>query len=144
MQQPTRQLQLSRGVGLLDALIALAILSFGMLAMTRFQARTVAQATEAQQRMVATQLSDELLSTVLVDIGNAACYTLPQTGACASVPAKTRTATWASRTAEALPGPVTTASTIDAATGRLTVAIGWTGKGSNDPRRLEVVTDVRP
>ncbi|MDP1532582.1 MAG: pilus assembly protein PilV [Rubrivivax sp.] len=144
MRQSPRQLQLIRGVGLLDAMIALAILAFGMLAMTRFQARTVAQTTEAQQRLVATQLGDELLSTVIVDVGNAACYTLPQAGACASATAKTRTEAWATRVGTALPGSVSTTSTIDAASGRLTVVINWTGKASTDARRLEAVTDVRP
>ena len=70
------------GVGLLDALISLAILSFGMLAMTRFQGRMVAQTTESQSRQLATQLAGEQLSTVLVDVANAACYTKPQSGTC--------------------------------------------------------------
>jgi type IV pilus assembly protein PilV len=144
MRRPNQQLQLSRGVGLIDAMIALAILSFGLLALTRFQGRMVAQTTEAQSRMVATQLGDELLSTVLVDVRNAACYTLPQAGACASDTAKTGTTAWAARAATQLPAPVTTASVLDAATGRLTVTITWTGKGTADPRQLEVVTDVRP
>lgn len=133
-----------RGVGLFDALIALAILSFGLLAMTRFQGRMVAQTTETQARQVATQLASEHLSTVLVDVNNAACYTLPQAGVCASAGAMAGTTAWATRTAAALPSPVTTSSTLNAATGRLTVAITWTGKDSGDPRRLETVTDVRP
>lgn len=163
MRRPNQQLQLSgpdapasrpgersrarlrvRGVGLIDALIALAILSFGLLALTRFQIRMVAQTTEAQSRMVATQLSDELLSTVLVDIPNAACYTLPAAGVCGSAAATAATTAWAARVTTALPGTVTSGSVLDAATGRLTVAITWTGKETQDARRLEVVTDVRP
>jgi type IV pilus assembly protein PilV len=143
MRQQTR-LQLTRGVGVLDALIALVILSFGLLAMTRFQSRMVAQTTESQSRLVATQFGDELLSTVLVDVRNAACYTLPQTGTCASATAKTNTQAWATRLAAALPPPVTSGAVIDAATGRMTLAITWTGKASQDTRQLQVVTDVRP
>ena len=84
MRKPPVRLQLTRGVGLLDALVALALLAFGLLGMTRLQARMVAQATESQTRMTALQLGDELLNSALVDTANAACYTLPQAGACAN------------------------------------------------------------
>ena len=132
-----------RGSGLLDGLIALAILAFGMLAMTRFQGRMVAQSTEAQSRQVATQFTSELLATVLVDTANAACYTLPQSGSCSNSAAIARASDWATRAAAALPGTVTSTSTLDAGTGRMTVVLGWTGKDSGDARRLETVTDVR-
>jgi len=134
----------ARGVGLFDALIALVVLSLGMLTMTRFQGRMVAQATETQSRQVAAQFAAEHLSTVLVDVNNAPCYTLPQAGACNSAAARAGTADWATRTAAALPAPVTTASTLEAASGQLTVAITWLGKASGDTRTLQAVTDVRP
>lgn len=134
----------SRGVGLLDALIALAILSFGLLSMTRFQGRMVAQATETQSRQLATQLASEHMATVLVDVDNAACYTLPQAGVCANAAAIATTTAWAARTAAALPAPVTTTSTLVAATGSLTLTLTWTGKDSGDIRTLQTVTDVRP
>lgn len=132
-----------RGSGLLDGLIALVILAFGMLAMTRFQGRMVAQTTEAQSRQIATQFSSELLATVLVDTANAACYTLPQTGTCANTAASARASDWATRAAAALPGTVTSTATLDAGTGRMTVVLSWTGKDSGEARRLETVTDVR-
>lgn len=142
MRQPVKQRLLSRGVGLLDAVIALVILSFGVLAMTRLQGRLLAQGSEAQQRLVATQLGDELLSNALVDVTNAACYTLPQAGVCGNSGAATRTSAWATRVTNALPGPATSTATING--DRFTVAITWTGKGSGDTRNLEVTTDVRP
>lgn len=142
MRQPVKQRLLSRGVGLLDAVIALVILSFGVLGMTRLQGRLLAQGSEAQQRLVATQLGDELLSNALVDVTNAACYTLPPAGTCGNAGAATRTSAWATRVASALPGPATSTATING--DRFTVAITWIGKGSGDARRLEVTTDVRP
>lgn len=132
-----------RGSGLLDGLIALAILAFGMLAMTRFQGRMVAQATDAQARQIATQFSSELLATVLVDGSHAACYTLPQSGTCTNSAAITRAADWQTRVAAALPGTVTSTATLDAGTSRMTVVVSWTGKDSGDTRRMETVTDVR-
>ena len=134
----------ARGIALFDALIALIVLSLGMLSMTRFQGRMVAQTTETQSRQVAAQFAAEHLSTVLVDVGNAPCYTLPQAGACSSALARAGTADWAIRTAAALPAPVTTTSTLEAATGRLTVAITWLGKDTGDTRLMQAVTDVRP
>lgn len=141
---PRTGAQAARGVGLFDALIALVVLSLGMLTMTRFQGRMVAQTTETQSRLVAAQFAAEHLSTVLVDVNNAPCYTWPQAGTCTSAVARAGTADWATRTAAALPAPVTTSSTLEAASGRLTVAITWLGKDSGDTRTLRAVTDVRP
>jgi len=82
---------IARGFTLLDALIALAILAFGMLALTGFQTKLVAQGTEAQHRVDATAFADELLNTMLVDNLNSGCYTLPAAGACASPVARAST-----------------------------------------------------
>ena len=131
----------SLGIGLIDALIALAILSFGLLGMTRMQTNLVRQATESQARMTAVQLGDELLSTALVDVDNAACYTVPAAGACNSDAAQERTEDWEARVLAALSGDAEVASVL--ADDRLTVTITWTGKESGDTRTLEVTTDVR-
>jgi type IV pilus assembly protein PilV len=130
-----------RGIGLIDALIALAILSFGMLALTRFQGRMVSQTTEAQSRSTAMRLADELMSTALVDPANLACYTVPATGVCGSAVALASTAAWKARVLAALPGSPTV--TAEVAGTRLTVTVGWTGKESLDERQLTVVTDVQ-
>ncbi len=142
---------MTRGLGLLDAMIALAILSFGLLALTGLQSRTIARGTEAQSRLLASQFNDELLSRVLVDVANASCYTLPQVGNCASASALASTAAWATSVAAALPPPVSTSSTLDAASGQLSVLITWTTKdreagsmASDITRQQLAVTDVRP
>lgn len=133
-----------RGMGLFDALIALAILSFGLLGMTRLQTNLVRQASESQSRMTAVQFGDELLSTALVDVPNRLCYTVPVDAGCLSATAKSRTEAWDARVKAALPGTVTTASVFDAATGQLTLTITWLGKSESEPRSLQVTTDVRP
>ena len=133
----------SAGVGLLDGMIALVLLTFGMLAMTRLQGRLVAQSTESQSRQVASQLAAELISTVLVDARNAACYTLPQTGTCSNAAATTRTTEWATRVATSLPGTVSTGTQLDSSTGRMTLSIQWVGKASGETRTLQAATDVR-
>lgn len=143
MRRAPARSRLRRGSALLDGLIALAILAFGLLAMTRFQGKLVAQATDAQMRQTASELASELVATVLVDTGNAACYTLPQAGTCANADAKTRTEAWKTRVTDTLPGASAPTSTLDVATGRLTVVLGWTDKGASDARTLTTVTDVR-
>lgn len=131
----------ARGVGLIDALVALAILAFGLLAMTRFQGRMVAQTTEVQSRSIAIGLADELMSTALVDPANLACYTVPATGTCGNAVARTNTDAWAVRATDRLPGSSSATATV--AGTRLTVVLGWTGKESNEPRQLTVETDVQ-
>lgn len=142
--RPTRH---QRGVSLIDALIAIAILSFGLIGMSRMQGRMVSSATDSQLRTAATALADELLNTVLVDHDNAACYTLPQSGACGSAAATARTTAWAAKVAGTLPGTVTKGVALNAASGRMTVSIGWTSRerynGAPDERQIQVVTDVR-
>jgi type IV pilus assembly protein PilV len=130
-----------RGLGLIDAMIALAILAFGLLGMTRMQTNLVRQSTESQARLTAAQLGDELLSTVLVDVENAGCYTLPDAGACGSATARARAEDWEDRVLAALPGSVDATAAIDS--DRFTVTLTWTGKESGEARTLEATTDVR-
>ena len=130
-----------RGMTLVDALIGMSLMAFGMLALAGFQTRMVAQTTEAQTRTVAMQFANELLNTALVDHDNLACYSLPAAGVCASAVARNGTNAWGLRVGNGLPGPVVVTST-QAGT-RLTVQIGWAGKASGDDRALTVVTDVQ-
>lgn len=131
-----------RGLGLLDSLVALALLAFGLLGMTHMQTNLLRQASESQARLTAVQLGDELLSTARVDVLNKACYTLPADGACANANARARTDEWADRVTAALPGSASATAAL--ANDRLTVTIAWTGKAADEPRRMELTTDVRP
>lgn len=146
MRQLPHRLRLSRrratrGIGLIDALIAMALLAFGLLALTRFQGRMVAQTTEVQSRALAMQFADELLSTAIVDPANLSCYTVPATGVCGNATARTNTAAWATRALAALPG-TTTATAVTVGT-RLTVTLTWTGKDTQEQRQLQLQTDVQ-
>jgi type IV pilus assembly protein PilV len=131
-----------RGYSLLDAVIALALLSFGLLGLTRLQTRTLSQATEAQSRATAAALADELVSSALVDAVNRDCYTLPAAGTCNSATASSLASAWSTRVGSSLSGGSAT-STYTAASGRLQVVITWTGKSTGDTRTLTATTDVR-
>jgi type IV pilus assembly protein PilV len=132
-----------RGFGLIDALIALVILSFGLLGMSRLQARMVAQATETQSRATAMLFAEELLSLALVDVANAPCYTLPQAGVCSSLTAQGQADDWHDRATATLPGSPTAAAVLGV-DGRMTVTLTWTGRESLETHTLVAVSDVRP
>lgn len=150
MSKTSRQTQ--RGVGLFDGLVALAILAFGLLALTGFQSRLVSQGTEAQQRMVASQLADELLNTALVDAAsNTTCYLLPASGACttAGATALAYTNAWKARVMSPTTLPNAAAPTVSIdASGRLVVTLQWTwtakdGTTSPGTRTHTVTSDSR-
>lgn len=128
------------GVGLIDALIAMAVLAFGLLALVGMQSRLIAQSTEAQARLLGTQVAEELMSLVVVDAPNAACYTDAQTG-CASAAATTQFTEWKAAAAERLTGNSSITSVSNGS--QLTLSLNWRGKSSQDLHTYTAVTDVR-
>lgn len=139
---PPRRARSERGYSLMDAVIALALLSFGLLGLTRLQTASLSQATEAQSRTSAAALADELVSSALVDVANRDCYTLPAAGTCGSSGARAVTTAWNTRVGTELKNGSAT-STYTAANGRLRVVVSWTGKSTGDTHTLEATTDVR-
>lgn len=119
----------------------MAILTFGLLGLARFQGRMVAQTTEVQSRAQAMNFADELMSTALVDPANLGCYTVPAAGACGNAVALANTEDWLDRVEAGLPG--TAGATVVVVGTRMTVNLTWTGKDSNEPRQLTVQTDVQ-
>jgi type IV pilus assembly protein PilV len=141
-----------RGVTLLDALIAIVLLAFGMLGLVGLQARLLKAGSDAQYRIVAAALADRLLGMALVDAANAVCYTLPAdtTLTCGSHTASNARAQW-ELDLDVLPAAaatveLTTVSSASAPTGtlrQLRVQIRWTSKEDGRTRSLEAYTDVR-
>ena len=137
------------GVGLIEALVAILVLAFGLIGMTRLQARMLAQGTEAQNRLIAGRLADQLLSMALVDpAANASCYTVPVSSTCTVSAAITSTTNWASAVQAALPVTTAPTATLNAAGTELTVTIRWNGKAVQDgsgqeAHQLTRTTDVR-
>jgi type IV pilus assembly protein PilV len=119
------------GFGLFDALVALAILSIGLLGLTRLQARSLSFGTEADQRVRAVQLGSELLGTAMIDATNVQCYKLPTPGSCTSGSASEYVEDFVDRVAQTLPDGEVTVS-YDSTTRRMTLVITWTGKGSRE------------
>lgn len=130
----------ARGVTLIDALIALVILSFGLIGMTRLQTRALSQATESQERLRAAVLVDQMLSSVIVDAANRDCYRVPAGGTCASTTASGFASGWKTEVEGSLPNGTATAVL---AGNQLTVTVTWTGKESQATRTHQGITDVR-
>lgn len=136
---------------MLEAMIAMVVLVFGLLGMSRFQAKVVKAGTDGQVRLQALAMADQLANLAKIDVpANAPCYTLPAEGACGSPTGQAAATAWRTRALAALPGEPTATSTLDAGNFRLTIRLTWTGKlqqelGQDDDvsPAVEVVTDVR-
>ena len=133
----------SRGLGLLDALISVAVLSVCSLGLVRFQARMISHNTESQARLLATQFADELMSTVLVDNRHAGCYTLPSPSDCDTPAARERAADWQKRAEAGVPSVRSITAALDARGERFTVRLVWQARNSADEHQVELTTDVR-
>jgi type IV pilus assembly protein PilV len=150
MRQPRTRARAQRGLSLLEALIALVILAFGILGMVGLHARLLAASTDAQHRVLAVGLADRLLSHAVVDPAHAACYAVPAAVACPSAAAASAAAQWQLDVA-ALPEGAASAALItvpmtgSAYTGanqQLSVLVQWQGK-TGELHRVEATTDVR-
>ena len=134
------QVKTQHGIGLIEAMIALLILSLGILGLTIFQARLIAQTTDNQSRILAAMLAEQLLSQVKIDSTNAPCYTYPKSGSCSSTVASAQADQWVQRVADSgFDDP-----TVAISGTRMTVTVTWNSQAFKDKRTLTETTDVRP
>jgi Tfp pilus assembly protein PilV len=137
-----------RGVGLLEPLIAIAILSFGILGLARFQLNMLGQSSDSKARLNATMFAEELFTQVVVDPANSGCYATVTSG-CGYAPAAQAYTDWAARVVAAMPGTTAVPPTVNSelnqpSSNQMRVRITWTSKGSVDTHTYEAITDVRP
>ena len=132
-----------RGVSLVEALVAIVILSFGVLGLARFQIGMLAQGTDSQQRLAASALTDEILAVVRADLPNVVCYNLPHTGLCNSAFATAQVDAWTARVKTNVTG-FTSATIAPVNANQVKVTINWLAESSATPHSQEATTDVRP
>lgn len=137
-----KPLSKNSGFSLIESMISIVILSFGILGIARFQTGMLVQTTDAQSRLAASALAEDLLSMVRIDAANAPCYTVPAQGTCASSFASGQANAWAKRASSSIPGIVGYSASMPDAT-RFLVQITWASKAFKEARNLQVVTDVR-
>lgn len=130
-----------RGVSLIEVLVTIVILSFGMLGLAKFQLGMVSQTTDSNARLAASAAAEEILTHVRVDLANAACYQIPAAGTCSSSFAKAQAAAWNTAVAT-LPGFVSAKAALSG--NQFTVTLVWNAKTADETRTQTVTTDVRP
>jgi prepilin-type N-terminal cleavage/methylation domain-containing protein len=59
---PAARRRPARGFSMIECLVSMSMLGFGLLELVSFEGRLIGQGTEAQHRMTATLLADELLN----------------------------------------------------------------------------------
>ena len=109
------------GVALLEALIAILLISFGILGIIGLQANSIAFTTDARYRVDAGALADRLVAEMWVNPANIAGYTWAGAGA---PPAAV--ATWVADVQNALPGATALPPLIDVgADNVVTITVRW-------------------
>lgn len=134
-----------RGVGLMEPLIGIVILAFGLLGLAKFQLGMVSQTTDAQTRLSASGATEDLLTQVRVDLANLNCYRVPtasNTSACTSPPAMSRATAWEAGVKSAGFAPSADISATNP--NSFTVTLTWTDRNAKETRTQTVTTDVRP
>lgn len=123
----TQSLKQQSGVALLEALIAILLVAFGILGIVGVQATSVAAVADARYRVEAIQLADELISQIWVDT-----TPLPESGPGGNVlPAYANNASalpedWLARVHDRLPGSEENPPLIAAvANNVITLTIRW-------------------
>ncbi len=134
--------QTQYGVALLEVMIAILIISFGILGIIGLQANSIALTTDARYRVEAGAFAERLIAEMWVDPLNFANYAYAGTGA---VPAPL--ATWYANMTSgggALPGADTHKPTVTIGADNLvTITIRWLPPGGSVHNHV-VVANINP
>ena len=112
----------SRGFALIEALVAILILSFGVMGLVGLQVAMTKAQTTSKFRADAAFLASDLVGAMWADVPHIASY------ATASCSAYARCNAWSTKLAAALPNG---ASTVTVAANVVTITITWTAPGES-------------
>lgn len=133
----------SRGVALIEALIALTVLAVGVLGTLYFQGFVMSSATVSSQRLEAALLADELIAMAHSDTANAGCYANAGVTACGSAAAAAYMADWTARALARLPGAASHLPVVNFAADRtFTVTLQWVQKDGAVVRNHTMATQI--
>ena len=130
---PGRARNAQRGFVLLEVLVALLVTAVGVLGVVGLQGAMTRAQTSTTFRGEAAYLAQQLIGGMWVDRANLATYATANCG--------TRCEDWRSRVASRLPSGTSTV-TVNAATGVVTIEIGWTAPGEATNRFTTATTIV--
>lgn len=127
-----------RGVGLIEVLVAVVLLSLGILGLAALQTRSLVTGDTASLRTLAAINGDTILDALRADVPNAltGAYNLTVTAsqcpAAGSSLASQQVSTWCQALATSLGGVATTQGTVSCSTtGACSVTITWNDSRSN-------------
>lgn len=106
-----------RGFMLIEALVAILVLSIGVLGLVGLQASMIRAQTAASYRSTAAFLASEVRGALWADVPNVANY--DTSASCASL---ARCKAWTDKVAASLPNGV---GTIETASGIVTITVKW-------------------
>jgi len=115
----TIRMNKSRGVALIETLVAILIFAIGVLGLVGMQAAMIRAQSAGKFRADATNLSNEVIGLMWLDKSNVAKY------ATANCSGYQPCADWKNKVASGLPQG-SSAVTADAATGAVSVTLTWT------------------
>jgi len=138
-----------KGTTLLEALIALAILSFAILGLMALQTSLLRQTGQSKSRVQATLLAQNLMGLISVNKDQASCY-LTTGASCSSTDASTQMTTWKNEVLAALPNATSTEvlaampssqnpSVVLGSDNSITITLGWKDKSDSAVRNLIIV-----
>lgn len=108
----------SKGFVLLEALVAILVLAFGVLGLVGLQAKMTHAQTAAKFSGDATYLATELIGAMWVDTSNLASYATSPGSLCSYA----RCSDWRTKVANALPAG---SATVTVAGGVVTITLSW-------------------
>lgn len=127
----------SRGMTLIEVLVAMTIFAFGILGMLGMQARAISELSDAKYRTDATLLADALINDVWADRSNIASYAYGGTGT-----APTKVQPWLNEVQGVLPQGGATV-TVNGGN-QVTVTVNWQPLNGAAHQHTEIATIQSP
>lgn len=131
------------GDTIVEGLVALAILSIGLLGIIGVQGTLIGTSADAQLRMEASFYAEQLLGLAIADAANANCYAF--TSPCGNADASASATAWRAELQDRLPGAASAAPTVtyDAANGQFAVVVQWRHPSDDTVRSVASTTVLR-
>lgn len=132
-----------RGDSVVEGLVALAILSIGLLGIIGVQGTLIGTSADAQLRMEASFYAEQLLGLVQADPVNANCYAF--SSPCSNTDASASAYAWQTDLQARLPGAASAAPKVnyDPANGRFAVVVQWRHPADDTLRNVSSTTVLR-
>jgi type IV pilus assembly protein PilV len=144
MQLTSVRLRKSSGFSLIECMVALVIMSFGLLGTAALQASLSQAASASSAHVAATNYANELYGRMVADYNNLGCYAYPTTGTCTSSTQDQTVAdvsAWVTAINTTLPSS-TVVVTANPATGKCAITITWAVHGVNQTYTLPFTVDT--